>query len=90
MPVPLNNNDSDAQFRTTLFQWSVRTSGVALEMVVFAAIGIGLDWFCGTVALFTLLGTILGMALGFWQLFQFAKSSDGVDISPDPRDNGAV
>ena len=76
MLIPLHNNDSDAHFRTTLFQWSVRTSGIALEMVTFAAIGIGLDWFCGTVVLFTILGIVLGMALGFWQLFQFAKSSN--------------
>ena len=90
MPIPPNNNDSDAHFRTTLFQWSVRMSGVALEMVAFAAIGVGLDRLCGTVALFTILGTVLGMALGFWQLVQFAKSNDGVDTSPDPRDNGTV
>jgi len=90
MQPPFDNGNSDAHFRATLFQWSVRMSGIALEMVVFAVIGIGLDRLCGTVALFTILGTILGMVLGFWQLLQFAKNSDGVDTSPDTRDNGAT
>ena len=91
MPIPSSsNNDSDARFRTILFQWSVRMSGIALEMVAFAVIGIWLDRLCGTVVLFTLLGTLLGMALGFWQLLQFARNSDGIDTSPDPRDNGTV
>jgi len=65
-------------------------SGIALEMVMLAAIGIGLDRLCGTVVLFTILGTLLGMALGFWQLLRFAANSNGVDTSPETRDNGTV
>ena len=82
------NNDSDSHFRTTLYQWSARMSGIALEMVIPAAIGIGLDRLCGTVVLFAILGTMLGMALGFWQLLQFANINSGVDTSSDKGDNG--
>ena len=87
------NNDShssDAHFRTAMYQWSARMSGIALEMVVPAVIGIGLDRLCGTVILFAIIGTILGMALAFWQLLKIAETADGVDTSPDTRDNEPV
>ena len=85
--APNGNSDSDSRFRTALYQWSVRASGIAFSMVIPAVIGVGLDRFCGTVVLFVILGTILGMALGFWQLLQIARCNDGVDKSPDRRDN---
>jgi F0F1-type ATP synthase assembly protein I len=72
---------------------------IAFGMVVPAVIGIWLDRLLGTVVLFAILGTILGMALGFWQLLKIAKEpgtecsavpgQSGVDKSLDTRDNGA-
>jgi F0F1-type ATP synthase assembly protein I len=66
-------SDGDPSFHALLFQWSARASAIAMEMVVPAVIGIGLDRLCGTVALFAILGVIFGMALGFWQLLKLAK-----------------
>ena len=87
MPDESNNNGGDT-FHATLYQWAARASGVAFEMVIPAVIGIGLDQLCRTVVLFAILGTALGMALGFWQLLKLA--SIGVDKSSDTRDNETV
>lgn len=86
MPNESNNNDGD--FHAVLYQWAARVSGIAFEMVIPVAIGVGIDRLCGTVVLFAILGAIFGMALGFWQLLKLA--SIGVDKSSDTRDNGAV
>jgi len=45
-------------------------------MVIPAIIGVGLDRLFGTVVLFAILGVILGMALGFWQLIKFASRNE--------------
>lgn len=89
--TPNYQNDGDGIFRAALYQWSARMSGIAFEMVIPALIGIGLDQFCGTVVLFTLLGVVLGMVLGFWQLIKIAsenvKESGGVDKKTASEDN---
>ena len=85
-----NNNDSDSHFLTVLYQWSARMSGIALELVIPAAIGVWLDRLCGTVVLFAILGTFLGMALVFWHLVKLANFSEGVDTGSDKGDNDAV
>ncbi|GHT14684.1 hypothetical protein FACS1894170_11870 [Planctomycetales bacterium] len=59
---------------SALYAWSARTSGIAIEMVVPAVAGFGIDQLCGTVAIFTIIGTILGVGLGFWQLVKLAAS----------------
>ena len=80
----------DPSFHALLFQWSARASAIAFEMVVPAIIGIGLDRLCGTVVLFAILGVILGMTLGFWQLLKFAQGepASGVDKPSETKDNG--
>lgn len=65
----------DPHFVAVLYRWSVRASAVAFEMVVPAVIGIGIDQLCGTVVLFAILGTFLGMILGFWHLLKIAYDS---------------
>ena len=82
-----NGNDGDS-FYAALYRWAAQVPVIALEMVIPAALGVGLDRLCGTVVLFAILGTALGMALGFWQLLKLA--SIGVDKPSDTRDNGAV
>jgi F0F1-type ATP synthase assembly protein I len=59
-----------------LYQWYARASAVAFEMVIPPIIGIGLDRYLSTVALCTILGVLLGVALGFWQLLKIAKASE--------------
>ena len=66
------NNGGDP-FYAQAYQWAARASAIALEMVVPALLGIGLDRLLGTVALFAIVGVILGMALGFWQLIKIAR-----------------
>ena len=83
-----HNNYNDSHFLVTMYQWSAMASGIAFGMVIPAVIGVGMDRLCGTVVLFAILGTILGLALAFWQLLKIAKSGDGVDTSPNTGDNG--
>ena len=68
-----NDSENDHSFQALLYQWSARVSGIALEMVIPAVIGVGLDRLFGTVVLFAILGVILGITLGFWQLIKLAK-----------------
>ena len=82
-----NSNDGDS-FYATLYRWTTQVPVIALEMVIPAAIGVGLDRLCGTVVLFAILGTALGMVLVFWQLLKLA--SIGVDKPSDTEDNGMV
>jgi F0F1-type ATP synthase assembly protein I len=87
------SDSGDPSFHALLFQWSARASAIAFEMVLLAVAGIGLDRLCGTVVLFAILGVVLGMALGFWQLLKFAQGEttpSGVDKHPETRDNSNV
>ena len=68
------NNNDDTNFYALLHLWAARSSSVAFGMVIPALLGVWLDRQLGTVALFAILGVILGMVLAFWQLFKFAKS----------------
>ena len=88
--VPQNDNGDHVSFQALLFQWSVRTSMIAFEMVIPAVIGVGLDRLCGAVALFAILGIILGTAVGFWQLIRIANMESGLDKPPNTRDNEDV
>ena len=83
-----DEHENDDSFHATLYQQAAQVPGIALEMVIPAAVGVGLDRLCGTVVLFAILGTALGMALVFWQLLKLA--SIGVDKPSDTGDNGAV
>lgn len=55
-------------------EWASRVTNVALEMVVPAAIGYGLDRWLGTHVALTALGAILGLVLGMRSLIHLAKS----------------
>ena len=57
-----------------IHQWAAQSSVIALEMVVPAIIGVGIDYLCGTAPLFVILGVFLGVAFGFWQLIKIAQS----------------
>ena len=84
------SDGGDPSLYAYLYRWSIRSSTIALEMVIPALIGIWLDRLLGTVALLTILGIFLGMALCFWQLLKIAREdhSIGVDKSADAGDNG--
>ena len=64
----------EPSFHALLYQWAARSSAIALEMVLPAVIGVGLDRLCGTVVLFAILGAVFGMTLGFWHLIKIAAS----------------
>ena len=99
MSEKFRDSKGDPSFHAFLYQWAAQGSVIALGMVIPAIIGAGLDRFFGTVVLFAILGAILGMVLGFWQLIKIAQSpnpqipvagGNGVDKSPDTEDNKAV
>jgi F0F1-type ATP synthase assembly protein I len=71
-----NSSGQEPSFHAFLYQWAARISVIALEMVIPAVIGVGLDRLFGTVVLFAILGVIFGMALVFWQLIRIAKDSE--------------
>lgn len=77
---------NDPSFHALLLQWSARTSIIAFEMVFPAVIGVGLDQLLGTVVLFAILGTICGMALGFWQLHKIVRS---LEAGEDARETNS-
>ncbi len=52
------------------YQWVGRIMTVVLEMVIPGAIGLGLDNWLGTKAIFTLAGFALGVTLAVWQLIR--------------------
>jgi hypothetical protein len=81
------SSGDNLSFHALLYQWSARVSVIALEMVLPAVMGIGLDRLLGTVAFCAILGTLLGMALGFGQLLKIANFDNGIDNPPDTRDN---
>ena len=71
-----NASGGDPSFHVLLYQWASQISVISLGMVIPAIIGVGLDRLFGTVVLFAILGVILGMALGFWQLIKFASRNE--------------
>ncbi|MDR3232685.1 MAG: AtpZ/AtpI family protein [Planctomycetaceae bacterium] len=68
------NKDTDGKQSAlpVLYARSLHASGIASGMVIPAAAGFGIDKFFGTIAIFTILGTILGVVFGFWQLITIA------------------
>ncbi|MDR1964547.1 MAG: AtpZ/AtpI family protein [Planctomycetaceae bacterium] len=71
-----NPSGDDRSQQAIGYVWAARISNIGLEMVFPALIGVGLDRLFGTVALFVILGMILGVALGFWQLIKIASKMD--------------
>jgi len=68
------NGSNGGGSHVSVYHWAVRASAIAFEMVFPAVVGVGLDRLFGTVALFAILGVILGMALAFWHLIRLANS----------------
>ncbi|MCL2005281.1 MAG: AtpZ/AtpI family protein [Planctomycetaceae bacterium] len=69
----MSDESGDESFRSLMFQWSARASVIAIGMVIPTIIGVGLDRLFGTVVLFAVIGVIIGMASGFWQLIRIAS-----------------
>jgi F0F1-type ATP synthase assembly protein I len=72
-----NNSDVDRPRKDIAL--AVRISNIGFEMVFPAIIGVGLDYLFGTVALFVVLGVLLGAVLGFWQLIRIASQNDSIN-----------
>ena len=61
------------------YEWSIRVSGIGLEMALPPVFGIWLDAKCGTLILFTVLGAILGMTTALIHLIQLGKQQQTTD-----------
>ncbi|MDR3182585.1 MAG: AtpZ/AtpI family protein [Planctomycetaceae bacterium] len=66
----IGNNAGKQSPLPVLYARSLRASGIASGMVIPAVAGFGIDKFFGTIAIFTILGTIFGVVFGFWQLIR--------------------
>jgi F0F1-type ATP synthase assembly protein I len=55
------------------YQWASRIISISLGMVVPGLLGYFIDRRLGTRAAFTVVGFLLGMALGMWRLINFAR-----------------
>ena len=75
-------------------EWSSRATTIALEMVIPAVVGLWIDRQLGTVMVFLLLGAILGLTAGMWQLIRMAteaqrgEPSDGKSSEHDAQQSG--
>jgi F0F1-type ATP synthase assembly protein I len=54
-------------------EWSTRLILVGLEMALPAAGGCWLDLRCGTLPVFVIIGTVLGLSLGTWNFVRIAR-----------------
>ncbi|MDR2346203.1 MAG: AtpZ/AtpI family protein [Planctomycetaceae bacterium] len=63
------NNDSVS----TTYILAAQISNIGFETAIPLLLGIGLDYWLGTVAVFAIIGTIIGFVIAFLQLIKFAK-----------------
>lgn len=59
--------------------WASQVTTISVEMVLPALLGVWADQKLGTKAVFTILGGILGLWLGVWNLMRIAKELDKSD-----------
>ena len=51
----------------------VMLAGIGSEMVGFTLLGVFVDWLFGALPVFTVLLTVVGLALAMWHLMTWAK-----------------
>lgn len=66
--IAVTNPPDDRSPMARAFAWSSWVTAISLEMVVPGMIGFWVDLQLGTVMLFLVLGVILGMSVGVFQL----------------------
>jgi F0F1-type ATP synthase assembly protein I len=72
-------------------QWASRIATIAAEMAAPPLLGYLLDQRLGTLAVFTAVGGILGLASGIWSLVRIANPrSDRGEQDQDRRGPGAT
>ncbi|MDR0391635.1 MAG: AtpZ/AtpI family protein [Planctomycetaceae bacterium] len=64
-----NNNSSISE----TYLIAARISGIGVEMVVPVLLGVGLDYWLGTVVIFAIIGAICGTILAFRQLIKISN-----------------
>jgi ATP synthase protein I len=62
-----------------------RVTAIALEFVVPMVLGYGLDRWLGTIPAATIVGLMLGFAMGLWHIRRLAQEMAGGPIRP-PRE----
>lgn len=78
---PVNETPDDRTALAQAWAWSTRIMSAALEMVLPAVGGYWLDQKLGSVAVFLILGVILGMTAGLYHLVKMAQP-------PEPKGPG--
>lgn len=58
------------------YTWSAMITSIAMEMALPPLLGAWLDHKCGTLVVFTILGALLGMAVGLMHILKIAKQSE--------------
>ena len=70
------------------YQWSVRVTTIAIEMVLPGVLGIWVDRKLGTRFLFTLLGLALGMWLALRELLGMARAAERSEATASEQAKG--
>jgi F0F1-type ATP synthase assembly protein I len=57
-------------------QWASRISTIGLEFALPPLMGVGLDRWWHTRPWFTILGSLLGFAVGMWHILRIAREAE--------------
>lgn len=68
-----NKPEDDRSPLANGYAWATRITGIGLEMALPVLLGAWLDRKLGTLVLFVLLGTFLGLGIGFVQLLKIVR-----------------
>jgi F0F1-type ATP synthase assembly protein I len=63
-----------------------RVTTIALEFVIPTVLGYGFDYWLGTIPWATIVGLVLGFALGCWQIRRLARALPGGPTRPPATD----
>ena len=78
-----NKSDDQRSPQAKAYHWASRIMTVALEMVVPGLLGLMLDHYLGTKAVFCLLGFAGGLTLGIWHLLKLTATSESNEAGTD-------
>jgi ATP synthase protein I len=74
----MDNSPDDPSSYANAMAWVSRITSISMEMVVPGLIGYYLlDRWLGTKVVFLILGLILGLIGGIWQLIRLTRQNDG-------------
>lgn len=65
------------------YAWATRVSTIGFTIVIPTLLGVWLDHKLGTLVLFLILGTLLGMGIGFLSLMRIVKEESAKNKTHD-------